>query len=200
MIALVLVLAAVNPDEVPLLAPIVDPVAAVSAEAPRGRRDARVFHVGVRAAGFVQSGVQRGGTLGVVELSVRFPFAGHRLGLMLAPSFAGAFGSDATTATQAFVIGVPLELTYHEALGPGHLRVHGGPSFDWSSAFTRAGTVSVADQVIGFGAIAGAGYLLDAGPGKVIFDLSYRYLSYVVGNVPQASHGGSFGLGYAFWL
>ena len=195
-------------DSVPLVAPIVAPIVApmvdassslrpAARRADSGRDRARLFHLGLRASGLVHAG--GAGPMGVLEIGVRFPFAGQRVGVMLAPSIAGTFGR-VPVASRAVIIGVPLALTFHQALGAGYLRVHAGPALDWVSAVAEDSVETRVDQYASLGVVAGAGYLLDAGPGKLIFDAGYRLLSHVVFGTRVTAHMAGIGVGYAFWL
>lgn len=174
-------------DEVPLIAPIVQNQTSVKPEP--------LVHLGIIAGGFVQSGTQRGGAIVTVEAGVRFPVVNGRIGVMLAPSVAGAFNEGL-----ALIVGVPIELVYYERLGPGHLRIRGGPSLDITLSNAADALHRYQEEAIALGATAGIAYLFDVGDGRIICDAGYRHLRYLIAGTTQATHGGFVGIGYAFWL
>ncbi len=193
-----LVFALLTQDEAPLVQPIIE--TAARAESVSAVPAKKLFHLGLKASGYVQSGTARLGPLGAIELGVRFPFGGERLGLMLAGTLGGTFSVGGVTTIQGLIVGVPLVVTYHERVGPGHLRLYAGPSLDWTSTTSQSAGRSVQDQFLSVGMTAAFGYLFDAGPGKFILDLGYRLLTQVFDGVSELTHAGLLSVGYAFWL
>ncbi|MCC6810938.1 MAG: hypothetical protein IT381_26145 [Deltaproteobacteria bacterium] len=160
----------------------------------------RGFHIGLKAQGFAQSGPLRGGPGGALEIGYRFPMIGRRLGLMLEPSFTGLWGSDSARASIGWWLAIPLGLTYHEPAGPGLFRISAAASLDLVSSDTTLADGPVHDQFLTVGAAAGIGYVIAAGPGGLILELRYRLLAYVVAGTQNVGHGGTFSLGYSFFL
>lgn len=158
-----------------------------------------LFHLGLKGAGFVGTGRLRGGGGGAIEIGVRLPFAGRRLGLMLEPMFAAVLG-DAAPSISGWWLAIPLGVTYHEKIGVALLRISASAALDIVATTTVLPGGPGEDLHFTIGAMGGIGFVFPAGPGGIVLEVRYRLLAYVAVGEQIIAHGGTANLGYSFFF
>lgn len=158
---------------------------------PKPLRDSLV-QLGAKVFASAGSGPALAGPFGALELAVRLPVWGNRLGVFLEPGAGQLFGRDATL----LYVGGPVGASLQQPVGAGLVRFMAGATVGWA----KSAHAQYTDELVSFGATGGLAYVFPVGPGGMSIDLRYRALPYLSQGKLTVSHGGTLGIGYAFYL